>query len=66
MSSSNLCVDLIPREDGNGNVFYVGKLKFDGTINCKDGIAFLIFINESGNEELQITSMDKNNKGKNG
>lgn len=59
MSGSNLCVDLQARKDVDGNVFYVGKLKFDGTINCKDGIAFLIFVSDKGNEELQISSMDK-------
>lgn len=58
MPSSNLCVDLVAREDGNGNVFYVGKLKFDGTINFEKGIAFLVFISEDGSEQLQITSID--------
>lgn len=60
MSSSNLCIDLHARKDSEGNVYYVGKLKMDCLLNCKDGVAFLVFVSDKGNEQLQISSMDKN------
>lgn len=62
MPSSNLCIDLHPRKDADGNTYYVGKLKLDANIACKDGIAFLIFTSEKGAEQLQISSMDKGQK----
>lgn len=64
MSNKNLAIDLHPRKDADGNVFYVGKLEFPGTINCEDGVVFLIFVSDVGNEQLQIGSMDKNSKDK--
>lgn len=61
MSNSNLKIDLHPREDKDSRIFYVGKLKFPGSINCKDGVSFIIFIAENGSEQLQICPMqDKN------
>lgn len=62
MSNKNLSIDLTARKDVDGNVFYVGKLQFPGTINLKDGAVFLVFVSDKGNEQLQIGMMDKNNK----
>lgn len=62
--ANNLCIDLHPRKDDDGNTFYVGKLEFSGTIDCTDGVVFLVFISDTGNEQLQIGNMDKNSKGK--
>lgn len=59
MASKNLCVDLNAKKDKNGNTFYVGKLAFPGTVTFKDGVVFLVFINENGSEQLQIASMDE-------
>lgn len=62
--ANNLCLDLHPRKDDDGNTFYVAKLKFPGTINCEDGVVFLVFTSDTGSEQLQIGSMDNNSKGK--
>lgn len=61
MSNKNLSIDLTARKDVDGNIFYVGKLEFPGTINLKDGAVFLVFISDKGNEQLQIGPMEKNN-----
>lgn len=58
MSNSNLKVDLYPRKDKDKNVYYVGKLRFNGNITFKDGMAFLIFVSDEGNEQLQLAPMD--------
>lgn len=62
MANKNLTIDLKKRTDIDGNKFYVGKLEFPGSINCKDGVVFLIFVSDDGSEQLQIANMDKNNK----
>lgn len=54
----NLRIDLLPYEDKNQKTFYVGKLRGPFTIDCAAGVAFLIFISESGDEELQIAPLD--------
>lgn len=59
MSNSNLKVDLHSRKDKDGRQFLVGKLKFNGTINCSNGITFLVFMSEEGSEQLQVASMEK-------
>jgi hypothetical protein len=56
---SNLKVELNVRTDSNGKKFYIGKLEYPGTIECHDGVTFLIFVADSGAEELQISVMDK-------
>lgn len=61
MSNSNLKIDLHARKDKDGNVFHIGKLKFNGTINCKDGVTFLLFTSDTGNEQLQIAPMESKN-----
>lgn len=58
MANKNLCINLIPRQDVDGNIFYVGKLKVDATLNFKRGVAFLVFVSEEGTEQLQISMMD--------
>lgn len=58
MANKNLCINLIPRQDVDGNIFYVGKLKVDATLNFKRGCAFLVFVSEEGTEQLQISMMD--------
>jgi hypothetical protein len=59
MSNNNLRVDLHPRKDSAGRTYYIGKLKFPGTIILKDGACFLVFASEPGSEELQIAPMEK-------
>lgn len=57
MSNSNLKIDLYPRKDVDGNTFYVGKLKVKANLNLEDGVTFLIFVSDKGNEQLQIAPM---------
>jgi hypothetical protein len=58
MSSKNLMIDLKAKKDIDKKTFYVGKLKFPGTIDCSKGVAFLIFISDVGEEQLQIAPID--------
>ena len=58
MSNKNLTLDLKARKDVDINTFYVGKLKFPGTIDCSKGVVFLVFTSDQGEEQLQIGAMD--------
>jgi hypothetical protein len=53
----NLSVPLEKKTDQHKKGYYVGKLKFPGNINCKDGVIFFVFVSESGEEELQISTL---------
>ena len=55
----NLNIDLKSREDKNKNKFYIGKVKAPATIDLSEGVVFLIFVSEDGNEQLQIAPMDE-------
>ncbi len=57
--SKNLTIDLKASTDGDGRVFYVGKIKAPVLIDCSEGVAFLIFTSDVGEEQLQIALMDK-------
>jgi hypothetical protein len=61
MSVNNLKVELEPREDREKNIFYLGKIQFPGRIDLYNGVTFLIFISEDGEEELQIAKNNKEN-----
>ncbi|HVI40123.1 MAG TPA: hypothetical protein VM577_05645 [Anaerovoracaceae bacterium] len=61
MNNNHLKIELNPREDKNKQIFYLGKLRFPGFIDCSNGATFLIFISEDGEEELQIAPLDKDN-----
>lgn len=60
--SKNLCIDLNPRKDGEDRTYYVGKLQFPGTIDCSEGVVFLVFVSENGTEQIQISTLDKSDK----
>ena len=57
MSNKNLSLDLNPRVDKHGNTYYVAKLEGPFTIDCKDGVVFLVYVSEQGGEELQIAHL---------
>lgn len=59
MSNKNIVINLNPRKDKDGEIFYVGKIEAPVLIDCKDGVVFLIFIADKGEEELQIANMNK-------
>lgn len=59
MSNKNLIIDLKMRKDIDGQPFYVGKLKAPVSIDCSEGVVFLVFVSDSGEEELQVALMDK-------
>lgn len=61
MHLNNLKVPLDPRFDQHDEIFFVGRLRFPGSIDCTNGVTFLAFISESGLEELQIAVNDKEN-----
>ncbi|MCZ2224457.1 MAG: hypothetical protein LC122_12610 [Chitinophagales bacterium] len=56
--SKNFSLKLNPRKDSEGRTFYVAKVEAPVMIDCREGAAFLVFIAESGKEELQI-AVDK-------
>jgi len=58
MSNKNLSLELKARLDSSNKVYYVAKLKAPVLIDAKNGITFLVFISETGEESLQIASMD--------
>lgn len=59
MTTINLKVDLEPREDKEQQIYYLGKIQFPGRICCRKGVTFLVFLSESGSEELQVAINDK-------
>lgn len=59
---SNLKIELDPREDKEGQIYYLGKVKTPIDINCRKGITFLVFLSEEGEEELQIAPLDKEHR----
>lgn len=61
MNRSNLTVDLEPRDDKKGNIYYIGRLKAPVSIDLTNGITLLVFLSESGDEELQIAVNNKEN-----
>ena len=54
MVTSNLCVELEPRFDKLENIYYLGKLTYPGTLDLSKGISLIIFLSESGSEQLQL------------
>lgn len=40
--------------------FYIGKVQFNGQLDCSNGVVFLAFISDPQEEELQIAVVDPN------
>lgn len=55
----NLKVQLNSHQDKKGNLYYVGKVFSPLNLDLSRGAAFLIFISEQGDEELQIAYLDE-------
>ncbi len=64
MSDSKFKIDLEKRIDSYGQTYYLGKLKAPVSIDCHDGVAFLVFISESGLEQIQVSSFENKEKTK--
>lgn len=64
--SQNLPIDLHARyekdvEPGEKpRKFYIGKIQFDGVLDCSNGVVFLAFTSDENEEELQIAVVDPN------
>jgi hypothetical protein len=58
MSNKNVTIDLKARLDKDKRVFYVGKIKAPVLIDCAQGVVFLVFVSDEGDEQLQIAQMD--------
>lgn len=39
--------------------FYIGKIQFDGVLDCSNGVIFFVFLADRGEEELQIAVIDQ-------
>ena len=61
MNINNLKVELDVRLDGKNKIYYIGRLKYPGRIDLSNGTTFLVFLSDSGGEELQIACNDKQN-----
>lgn len=59
MSNKNITIDLKPKQDKDGKIYYVGKVEAPVLIDLYSGATFLIFISDPGAEQLQIACMDK-------
>lgn len=59
--SNHLQICLEDKKDKNKNTYHIGRLKFPGNIDFSQGVAFLIFLSEACEEELQIALLDKEN-----
>ena len=57
-NDGKLILNLESRTDVDNQVYWICKLKGPFTIDCSgDGVAFLVFTSEAGNECLQISSI---------
>ena len=57
--NGKLKIDLEPRADAHGNIYYIGRLKsVPITLDCDKGVSFMIFVSSPGEEQLQISSID--------
>ena len=57
--SRNLTIELKRRTDSDGQIYYVGKIKAPVLIDCSEGAAFLIFVADKDEEQLQIGIMNE-------
>lgn len=61
MNSNSMQVTLSSLLDRNGNIYHIGRVNFPGYIDCNDGVVFLIFLSEEGEETLHITTINNEN-----
>lgn len=54
MVDEDIVVRLEKRLDANDKPYFIGRIRSPIDIVCKDGVVFLLFISEEGNEEMHI------------
>ena len=54
MVDEDIVVRLEKRLDANDKPYFIGRIRSPIDIACKDGVVFLLFISEEGNEEMHI------------
>jgi len=63
-NDAKLKVQLFKLQDKWHNDYYVGKLQFPGTFDYGQGMSFMVFVSETGVEELQIGPVDPEKQSK--
>lgn len=58
MANNNLKIELKSKPDKDGQTYYIGKVKFPGSIDCSKGVTFLIFVSDEGDEQMQIMPLE--------
>lgn len=61
MYADNLKVRLDKKFDRNQQPWYLGKIKFPGTIDFSNGVAIIVFTSEEGQEEVQFSVLQEKN-----
>lgn len=61
MNPSNYKIQLDPRLDKDDNIYFLGKVRYPGTIDFRRGLTILAFTADEELEELQIAVNDKEN-----
>jgi hypothetical protein len=56
-SDGKLILDLESRIDSDGKTYYIAKLRAPITIDCSQGVAFLVFTSNEGQESLQVSEI---------
>jgi hypothetical protein len=58
----NICINLEPILDEDNKIFYLGHLMADLSLDASEGLVFLCFTADEGDEELQISVPSKRKK----
>lgn len=61
-NDGKLLLDLDSRIDANGKKYFICRVRAPITISCKEGVAFLIFTSEEGQEQMQISDITEPKK----
>ncbi len=62
MANSPIKLQLDPRQDRFGQKYYIAKIESPVSIHYEKGVAFMVFVSQSGEEELHICPADGGQK----